>query len=130
MTQTAAVRKGRAHLVRAQSAEDIVVAHFEGRGFTVFDRGDACANGHDMTIAKGGHSWRVEVKAATFSKGSHVVKPVKETRRGDDLVAMVTLGDRVIVQPMKDHLACCSEDGSRRITDLVKILAAIHGEPA
>lgn len=106
------------HLQVAESAVATAKAYFEACGFQVFDIADVCKNGRDMTIAKNGQTLRVEVKSASFSKRSYKTTPVKTNRQQDDLVAIV-IGTNVIVQPMKDHLACCGADGTRRITDLV-----------
>lgn len=111
-----------AHLRVAMASVRIVENYFKERGFQVFDVGNPSANGQDLTVAKGGRSYRVEVKTASLSKRCMRVKPVRGYRRSDDWIAIV-INDSVIVQPMKDHLACCSKDGTRYVTDLEHLLA-------
>lgn len=88
-------------------------------GWLVFDIKKDNANGPDLTIAKHGKSFRVEVKNAIYNKRSWQTKPVGKSGKICDLIIIVLPCHRLIMQPMKDHLALCSGSGVRFITNLV-----------
>jgi hypothetical protein len=112
------------HLTVAKKSVDIVKSYFERLGFLVFDIRDPSANGHDMTVAKNGRSFRVEVKTVLPSTRSFRVKAVKPNRKNDDWIALV-MGENVVIQPMKDHLSACGKDGTRHVTELVGMISAL-----
>lgn len=92
---------------------------FEDKGFTVFGlESSPSANGVDLFIARKGVVRAVEVKSVVHSTRAFRVKPCSNPTRCD-FIAMV-YGERVIVQPMGDHLLCCSKDGSRAVTKLIE----------
>lgn len=107
-------------LAIARSSVEMAAGYFRARGFNVFDVRDPSANGQDMTVAKGGRAYRVEVKTISRSSGVCSVKAVGNPRKTDDFIAMV-LGPLVIVQPMRDHLAACAPSGIRHVTELVAL---------
>lgn len=123
-----AVKDKPRHLSVAANSVALVKAYFEARGFAVYDICDPCANGQDMTVAKAGRTLRVEVKTVVPGTRAWRIKPVKPLRQKDDLIALV-IKSRVFVQPMRDHLACCSDDGSRSVTDLVKLIELLEQAP-
>lgn len=70
------------------------------------------ANGVDMFAIKGEeYVLSVEIKmACPFGKGKILrVKGVTDNRVNDDLIAIVFPSRYVLIEPMKDHLKCCSK---------------------
>jgi hypothetical protein len=91
------------------------------KGWQVFDINKDNANGADLTIAKNGKSYRVEIKKACRSTRSWKVTPIGKSGIICDLIIIILPNDELIIQPMKDHLIHCAECGSRNITLLVEV---------
>lgn len=93
----------------------------KNQGWEVFDIKNDSANGPDLTIAKHGRTYRVEIKKALLSKKSCHVKSVKGSGLLCEAIGILLPNDRVILQSMKDHLSLCCNSGTRSITDLVRL---------
>lgn len=91
------------------------------RGWQCFDLNKDNANGPDITIARDGKSYRVEIKKACKSTRSYKTTPVGKSGRICDLVIIILPNDKILIQPMSEHLRLCSRDGSRFITELVMV---------
>lgn len=90
-------------------------------GWQVFDINKDTANGPDLTIAKNGKSFRVEIKKACKSTRSYITTPVGKSGKQCDLIIILLPNDELLIQPMEDHLRLCSKNGSRGITKLVEV---------
>lgn len=102
---------------------DIASKYFRDHGFSVFgDEKKSNSNGIDLYIEKFGRVYSVEVKSVCRGTRAYRVKPCCNAKR-NDYIAMV-FKSTVIVQPMSDHLAVCSKDGSRSVTKLIEMLIA------
>ena len=57
----------------------------------------------------------VEIKKASSANGRAVLRilPVEKNRQNDDLIAIVLPNKYVLIEPMKDHLKCCNNQGYR-----------------
>lgn len=86
----------------------------------VFWNEKANANGPDLVVQKGKkRPLTVELKKVRASgNGSFVVDPVLKSREKDDLIAIVLNEKMVLIEPMQDHLKCCSPKGTRALTIL------------
>lgn len=91
------------------------------RGWLCFDINEDNANGPDLTIAKNGKSYRVEIKLACKSTRSFRTTPVGKSGKNCDLVIIILPNKEIIIQPMLEHLKLCSKDGGRFITQLVEV---------
>lgn len=100
----------------------IVSNHFEALGFKViYIPGKDSTNGPDLWVVKNGRPVSVEIKIARVkAKGELEVTPVTKNRMNDDLIAIV-IENYVLIEPMKDHLKCCSKGGTRGLTPLLGI---------
>ena len=92
---------------------DIAISQFEKIGYKILTRVIGTQNGPDLHIQKDDIIFRVEVKKARPCKRSMAVHPVEDNRIVDDLIAIVFPSGYVLIEPMKDHLKCCAESGSR-----------------
>ena len=90
------------------------------KGWACFDVNHDNANGHDLTIARGGKSYRVEIKKACKSTRQWVVTPVGKSGKVCDLIVIIMPDSSLIIQPMNEHLKLCAKNGSRSITRLVE----------
>lgn len=90
-------------------------------GWLCFDINKDNANGPDLTIAKNGRSFRVEIKKACKSTRSYKVTPVGKSGKSCDVIIIILPNKKLIIQPMEDHMALCSKNGHRFITKLVEI---------
>lgn len=93
------------------------------RGWQVFDLKNDSANGPDMTIARGGKTYRGEVKNAMRGQRCWKVKPVGKSGQQCEIIIIVLPDHNLIIQPMAEHLSLCSKNGDRFITMLVEINA-------
>lgn len=93
----------------------------ERMGWQVFDIKKDSTNGPDLTIAKNGRSFRVEVKKVLMSKKSCAVKPVQRSAKQCDAIALLLPNDILILQPMYEHAKLCSASGQRSLTNLVRL---------
>lgn len=76
-------------------------------------------HGPDIICEKAGRLLFVEVKAAYTNGSSWMVTSVYPNRRGDDFVAIVLPGGKVILDSMRNHLAAYG-DGPASVTALVR----------
>lgn len=90
-------------------------------GWQVFDIKKDSANGPDLTIAKGGRSYRVEIKKAIVGEKHCTVKAIQQKSRHCDAVGILFPNNRVVLQPMKEHLLLCSKSGIRSVTNLMRL---------
>lgn len=103
--------------------KELIERHFSMLGFKViYYNNKPSANGEDAFVIKDGNlnakPLSVEIKKARFKKNGIVeVEPVLETRKKDDLIAIV-IKDYVLIESMKDHLNNCSKKGTRNFTIL------------
>lgn len=94
----------------------LVSKEFEKMGFNIIAQ---CLTknspGADLHIQKGNMVLRVEIKNARIKDGrnSSEIPPVEEARKNDDLIAIVFPSGYVLIEPMKQHLTCVGEYGSR-----------------
>lgn len=75
-------------------------------------------NGPDLWVQK--HNSRplsVEIKKARGQKnGCFQVDPISGPRKLDDLICIECNSEYVLIEPMADHLKCCSPKGTRNLT--------------
>lgn len=90
-------------------------------GWQVFDIKKDTANGPDLTIAAKGKSYRVEVKKVIISRKSCSVKAISKNAKHCDAIAILLPNNKVILQPMIEHLKLCSKSGLRSVTNLVRL---------
>ncbi len=78
-------------------------------------------NGPDLWVQrKSGRPLSVEVKKVRRLKNKTVQVPsVERSRRNDDLIAIICNSEYILIEPMKDHLKCCSTKGTRQLTLLL-----------
>ncbi len=97
-----------------------VIATLETLGFKCLPQRHKNANGPDIFAVKNNYSYRVEIKKVRkLRSGAFQVPPVEATRRTDDLIAIV-LPRYVLIEPMSDHLKCCSPKGTRGLSVLAR----------
>lgn len=116
---------------KAVGAELRVKKIFEDMGFKVDHTN---GQGPDLIIHMPYGEITVEVKSVTVSKidNSAMVSKVQKNRLKDDYVAIVLPNNKVMIQPMKEHLSQCSKSGDRHIRRFVfvdrPIVANIKGK--
>lgn len=93
----------------------------KSKGWLVFDINKDTSNGPDLTIARNGKSFRVEIKKACKSTRSWKTTPVGKSGKACDLVIIILPNNELIIQPMIEHLKLCSKNGVRFITELVEV---------
>ena len=73
------------------------------------------ANGTDIFAIKEDNVLSVEIKKASSANGRAVLRilPVEKNRQNDDLIAIVLPNKYVLIEPMKDDLKCCNNQGYR-----------------
>ena len=108
---TPSARKGR-------RAEWTAWAHIKTLGGSV----DINMNviGPDLVWVRDGFRKTVEVKSAIRGPRYWYVTAVRKNRRRDDYVAIVLPDNRVVLEPMSEHLANCAPCGTRSVTKLVR----------
>lgn len=89
------------------------------KGWLCFDVNSDTTNGPDITIAKNGKSYRVEIKKACRSSGAWKTTPVGKSGLLCELIIIILPNNELIIQPMREHLLLCSKSGARFITELV-----------
>jgi hypothetical protein len=92
---------------------EIACEQFEKIGYKILTKAIGTQNGPDLHVQKDDIIFRVEIKKARPIKRSMAVHAVEEGRIHDDLIAIVFPSGYVLIEPMKDHLKCCAESGSR-----------------
>lgn len=102
-------------IVAAVRRELLAAEKFKRLGFKV-DIGHGA--GPDLYCDIGSFSWTVEVKHAKHLFGIWYVERIRESRKSDDLVAIVLPDDRVYIDSMSVHLSKCTKKGGRTIRDL------------
>lgn len=106
-------------MIKHKDAKDILIREFAALGFDVlFFNEKPSANGPDMWVRKNkGPPLSVEVKKIREQqKGMWQVDPVSKDRQSDDLISIVFNSEYVLIEPMQDHLKCCSQKGTRQFT--------------
>lgn len=91
------------------------------QGWTVFNSKDDSANGIDLTIARDGRAYHVEIKKVLIGARSCSIKPVTGSGLKCEVIGILLPDDTVLLQPMHEHLKLCSVGGLRSITDLVRL---------
>lgn len=75
------------------------------------------ANGSDLFAIKKDYVLSVEIKKTDRNRkgenGVLRVKPVQSKRTNDDLIAIILPCGYVLVEPMRDHIKCCNNQGYR-----------------
>lgn len=104
----------------SMSYSKIVASILQKNGWLCFDINKDTTNGPDLTIARNGKSYRVEIKKACKSTRSWVTTPVGKSGKTCDLIIIILPGSKLIIQPMREHLKLCCKNGSRFITNLVE----------
>ena len=105
-----------------KQTNEIVANTLKTQGWLVFDLKDDSANGCDLTIAKNGRTFRIEVKSVICSKKGRTIKPVQKSGLKCDAIAILMPNGHVVLQPMDEHLALCSKLGTRSLTTLVRLV--------
>ncbi len=85
----------------------------EKMGYKILTHAKKTASGPDLHVQKDNIIFRVEVKKARVIKRSMAIHPVEPAREHDDMIAIEFPSGYVLIEPMKDHLKCCAESGSR-----------------
>lgn len=138
----APIRKKRGTVARAKSKkprmlaavrnERIALRFFKRLGFKVVMGHGA---GPDLFCELGPLMWTVEVKVAkrgpkkTKYLGTWRVERVRDSRKNDDLVAIVLPNKRVYIDSMRHHLLECGPSGDRTVTMLVKEYGGLANKP-
>jgi hypothetical protein len=94
---------------------------YQKKNWQVFDINKDTTNGPDLTIARNGKSYRVEIKKACKSTRSWKTTPVGKSGKQCDLVIIILPNNDLLIQPMNEHLSLCSKNGARMITELVEV---------
>lgn len=98
---------------------ELIEREFSALGFKVLHWNEGpCVNGQDLWVQKAGRRpLSVEIKKAHKKRNKmYQVDPVQKNRVNDDLVAIVLNSEYVLIEPMSDHLKCCSPKGTRQMT--------------
>lgn len=102
--------------------ESVVRSHLIQNGFTVSRRDKSQnANGIDIVAIKNDKHFLIEVKKVNSNKKYNKIEPIQKSGKICSHIAIVTPNNNVIFQPMRDHLSLCSKNGSRGVTDLIRI---------
>jgi hypothetical protein len=99
----------------------LITSEFLKLGFNVLHvNKPKSANGVDLWVQKpGGRPISVEIKKSRKDKsGTYKIDPVHINRRSDDLIAVFIGEQYVLIEPMSDHIKCCSKTGVRMLTIL------------
>lgn len=106
-------------MIKHKDAKDILIREFSALGFDViFFNEQPNANGPDMWVKKNKRKpLSVEIKKVRQHKNRMwATCPVSKNRQNDDLIAVIFNSEYVLIEPMKDHLKCCSPKGTRQFT--------------
>ncbi len=106
-------------MIKHKDSKEILEREFAALGFDVlFFNEKPSANGPDVWVRKNnGKPISVEVKKIRQQeKGMWSVDPVSKSRQNDDLIAIVFNSEYILIEPMIDHLKCCSPKGTRQFT--------------
>lgn len=105
--------------MKPENLKEIIDRAFTALGFKMIHfNTPMSANGVDCWVQREGRKpLSVEIKRARKqTRGMVQVEPVLKNRQGDDLVAIIMNSEYVLIEPMKDHLKCCSPKGTRQFT--------------
>lgn len=103
-------------------SRELIATAFTSLGFAIVHFPERKENnGPDLWVKKAnGRPLSVEIKKARIQlNGCVQVDPVSKERRSDDLVAIICTSQYVLIEAMKDHLASCSNKGTRQMTLLL-----------
>lgn len=107
-------------VVKGRKAERTVERHLKFLGYTEIQL--TRFRGPDIKCkSPDGVSLTIEVKSTSRSGAYWCVGRVSQPRRSDDLIAIVLPNEKVLMEPMREHLSKCHGSGSTRcITLLVR----------
>jgi hypothetical protein len=98
-----------------------VAGYFEKNGWNVACSESESQNGYDLVCIKDNKYITVEVKKAFFSCRSWRVTPVSRKSRNSRYIAIVLPDGFIHIESMKDHMALCSKNGNRCVTDICNL---------
>lgn len=102
--------------------KEMVRSYLKAKGFTVSrDLKAETSNGIDIVAIKDNLYFTIEVKSVAVSKKSLTVKKILASGKKCDYIAIVTPRNKIIFQPMLEHLKMCSPSGERGVTKLVRL---------
>lgn len=95
----------------------LVKEFFEAGGYKVLEQPELNENGTDMYVHGKKKCLKVEIKAAReLSNGSWQAGPLEPKQRLNDVVAVVTPNNLVIVENMETFMQGCSSKGYKTYT--------------
>lgn len=108
--------------MKKNRAETTVRKVLREKGFTLSKQRDEKNEGVDIIAMKEGQVLLIEVKKATRHNRAWQIDPVsKKQAIVSNTIAIVT-PQGIVLQPMKEHLKLCANNGTRYITELVNML--------
>jgi hypothetical protein len=108
--------------MKKQNTNRTAAKILEDRGWLIFDLKQDSANGPDLTIARNGKSYRVEVKTIIRGKKCCGVTPIGKSGLKCDAIAILFEDNKtLILQPMTEHLKLVGGGGARGMTLFVDL---------
>jgi hypothetical protein len=100
-------------IIEVHENVEIAVSELKKMGYQILSVGMDSAFEPGMHVKKDEMIFRVEIKEASVLNRKMIVNILEDVRKNDDLICIVFPSKYVLIEPMKNHLQCCNEDGRR-----------------
>lgn len=100
-------------IIEVHESVETAVSALKKMGYQILSVGFDSAVEPTLHVKKDEMIFRVEIKEASVLNRKMVVNILEDVRRNDDLICIVFPSRYVLIEPMKNHLLCCNDDGRR-----------------
>ena len=100
-------------IIEVHESVEMAVSALKKMGYQILSVGFDSAVEPTLHAKKDEMIFRVEIKEAAVLNRKMIVNILEDVRRNDDLICIVFPSRYVLIEPMKNHLQCCNDDGRR-----------------
>lgn len=100
-------------IIEVHESVETAVSALKKMGYQILSVGFDSAVEPTLHVKKDEMILRVEIKEASVLNRKMVVNILEDVRKNDDLICIVFPSRYVFIEPMKNHLLCCNDDGRR-----------------
>jgi len=100
-------------IIEVHESVETAVSALKKMGYQILSVGFDAAIEPTLHVKKDEMIFRVEIKEASVLNRKMVVNILEDVRKNDDLICIVFPSRYVLIEPMKNHLQCCNDDGRR-----------------
>ena len=100
-------------IIEVHESVEMAVTALKKMGYQILSVGFDAAIEPALHIKKDEMIFRVEIKEASVLNRKMIVNILEDVRKNDDLICIVFPSRYILIEPMKNHLQCCNEDGRR-----------------